>query len=225
MDSTKWFVAGTIVVTIALLGVLVAFNKPPAPQPGESLSDDLWQEIVQSPTHERGDKDNEVTIVEFADLQCPACAQSYPALESYLVENPDVHYIWHHFPLSQHQYAQIAAKAAEVSDGKFFEMVGKLFLNQSEWSGGGSITEIFAGYAEELGLDREQFIVDFESATDDDIMANSALGERVGVNATPTFFVNKLHLDGVPQSTGEWQQVVDSVLNKDSSSDTEPTQD
>ena len=47
MDSTKWFVAGTIVVTIALLGVLVAFNKPPAPQPGESLSDDLWQEIVQ----------------------------------------------------------------------------------------------------------------------------------------------------------------------------------
>lgn len=214
MDSTKWFVAGTILVTIILLGVLVSINKSPGPQPGESLSENLWTEVVNKPSHERGKVDNKVTIVEFGDLQCPACALAQEPLKSYLDQNQDVHFIWHHFPLSQHQYARIAAQAAEAAGDKFFEMSDLLFKNQSEWTSGGDLTSIFGGYAESIGLNRKDWQAAFESSPVEVIDKDVALGDKIGINATPTLFVNRVRLEGIPQSVGEWEQVVDSILNE-----------
>lgn len=78
-----------------------------------------------------------VTLVEFSDLQCPACAQAHPVVKQILEENKgNINFVYRHFPLSQHKNARIAAEAAEAAgeQGKFFEMVSKLFENQNKWS-------------------------------------------------------------------------------------------
>ena len=130
-----------------------------------------------------------VTLVEFTDFQCPACAQAHPVLERLMGEYGDrVKLVVRDFPLAQHEQAFKAAEAAEAAraQGKYWEYAALLFANQSALQ-----PDRLREYANRVGLDRIKFDSDLNSGRyADKVRRDLEEGSRVGVNATPTLFLN-----------------------------------
>jgi protein-disulfide isomerase len=131
-----------------------------------------------------------VTIVEFSDLQCPYCAQLVPTLDAVAKAYPnDVRLVYKHFPLSIHPQARAAAAAAIAAgnQGRFFEFrsaVSPRFRNLND--------SLYLAVANSLGLDMARFRREMALTPqiDDLLMEDVELGQRVGVQGTPTVFVN-----------------------------------
>jgi protein-disulfide isomerase len=158
-------------------------------------------EAAASPA--RGPETAPITLVEFSDFQCPYCRQAAPELER-LVDRraPNVRLVFKHYPLSMHAHALDAARAAAAAakQGKFWEMHDVLFSRQGDLERA-SLTR----YAEEIGLDAERFATDFESAeVNAAVEADLELGRRLGVDATPTIFVNGRRFDDPIEGLGDW---------------------
>lgn len=149
---------------------------------------------VTSEDHIRGDKNAKLTLVEFSDFQCPACAQIEPMTETLLKDYPkDVRLVYKYFPLMGHPNSIPSAKAAEAAarQGKFWEMHDLLFKRQNEWSVLDNPVDIFKIYAKSLNLDMDKFENDLSSKdTADRIDRDYNLGLTVNIEATPTFFLN-----------------------------------
>ena len=136
-----------------------------------------------------------MTIVEFSDFDCPACALTYPTVKDFVDSNSDkVRLVYRHFPLvSIHPNAQLAAVASEVAaeSGLFWQYHDLLFKNQALWSDSTKAEDLFADYAEELGMDRSFFI---DQLSNEQLIANvfedTAKARELRLNATPTFFIN-----------------------------------
>jgi protein-disulfide isomerase len=140
-----------------------------------------------------------VTLVEYSDFQCPACAAFHPIVKQ-LLEEPELQgklrFVYRHFPLTNiHKNAQLAAQAAQAAavQGAFWKMHDMLFENQKKWSGLSSdrARAVFLEYAVAAGINREQFAKDIDSDdVKEKIAADVAGGLAAGVDATPIFFVN-----------------------------------
>lgn len=141
----------------------------------------------------RGDPNAPVTIVEFTDFQCPACAAMHPVLEEVLKSYGNkVRFVVRDFPLNGHEYARKAAEAANAANaqGKFFEYAALLFKNQKALD-----VPSLKKYASDLGLNRARF----DAALDRGVYAAEVKkdledGEIYGVGSTPTIFVNGVQL-------------------------------
>ena len=190
---------GTIFGTLLLIvGVAIMFSKTSAPinQSGEVMADQAV--LLNGATKIKGPEDAPITIVEFSDFQCPACRAVQPTLAQISQEFPDkVKIVYRHFPLdSIHPNARLAAQATEaaLAQGKFWEFHDKLFLAQGEWDKIGNKDELlakFAAYAEELKIDKQQFLEKIESQEIATIVqSDTEMGNSIPVQATPTFFVN-----------------------------------
>jgi len=138
----------------------------------------------------RGPKNAPVTIVMFSDFQCPFCGQAVPIVEEVLKAYPkDVNFIMKQFPLRQiHPNAEPAAEAAIAASrqGKFWEMHDELYKNNKNLT-----PETIKGIAEKIGLDTKKWEADKSSddvkkQIDDEL----ALGQKVDVRGTPSFFIN-----------------------------------
>jgi protein-disulfide isomerase len=160
-----------------------SISEPPQPIQNISVDDDP----------SRGDANASVTIVEFTDFQCPACAAMHPVLEEVLKSYGNkVRLVVRDFPLNQHEWALKAAEAANAANaqGKFFEYIAVLFKNQKALD-----VPSLKKYATELGLDRARF----DAALDRSVYAAEIKkdiedGEMYGVGSTPTIFVNGVQL-------------------------------
>lgn len=136
-----------------------------------------------------------VTVVEFSDMQCPACALAEP-LANELKSMEGVKFVYRHYPLlTIHKNAWKAARAVEAANilGKGWEMVGLMFEKQEEWSGanGEALTKLYQGYAKQLGLDEGSFSEAYASEeTDKNVQMDVNLGDQLRLSGTPTFFVN-----------------------------------
>jgi len=141
----------------------------------------------------RGEATAPVTIVEFTDFQCPACAAMHPVLEEVLKSYGNrVRFVVRDFPLNQHEWARKAAEAANAANaqGKFFEYIAVLFKNQKALD-----VPNLKKYATQVGLDRARF----DAALDRGVYAAEVQkdvedGEIYGVGSTPTIFVNGVQL-------------------------------
>jgi protein-disulfide isomerase len=137
----------------------------------------------------RGKRKAPYTIVEFADFECPHCKFASPALKRVLEQNPGkVRIVFKHFPLAFHAMAKPAAAAAEAAgeQGLFWEMHDALFATQQMLD-----EDLIMGHAKALGLNVDRFTADMKSpGTAAKIEASRAEGERLGIEATPSFFVN-----------------------------------
>jgi protein-disulfide isomerase len=130
-----------------------------------------------------------VTIVEFMDYQCPSCAATQPVIEK-LVREYDgrVRLVVRDFPLGQHADAFKAAEAAEAAreQGKYWEYAALLMRNQSKLS-----VAMLKEYASQAALDRRKFDAALDSGKfSDKVQRDIRDGARLGVNATPTLFIN-----------------------------------
>jgi len=141
----------------------------------------------------RGDANAPVTIVEFTDFQCPACAAMHPVLDEVLKSYGNkVRLVVRDFPLNQHEFAHKAAEAANAANaqGKFFEYAALLFKNQKALD-----VPSLKKYASDLGLNRARF----DAALDRDTYAGEVKkdiedGEMYGVGSTPTIYINGVQL-------------------------------
>lgn len=175
--------------------------------PGQDITDSDWV---------RGTRNAPVTVIEYSDFQCPACGAYEPIVKALTEAFPnDLRLVYRHLPLTQiHPNAQVAAQAAEAAgiQGKFWEMHGKLFDNQTDWSEEKNPSDKFAEYAVEIGLDVEKFKLDINSDT-----VKGAIEEDVRramqarVNATPTFLLNGQKLIS-PSSLEQFKQLVNKIL-------------
>ena len=159
--------------------VRLLIQEPQAPTQLISVDDDPSRGPAAAP----------VTIVEFTDFQCPACAAMHPIIEEVLKSyGAKVRFVMRDFPLSIHPNARKAAEGANAAhaQGKFFEYARLLFQRQDSLD-----PASLKKYATELGLDRARF----DAALDKGVYAVEVQhdlldGENYGVDQTPTIFVN-----------------------------------
>ncbi len=139
----------------------------------------------------RGPENAALTLVEFSDLQCPYCAMlAQPFWTSVSRAYPnDVRLVYKNFPLSFHPQSRAAAAAAIAAgkQGKFYEF---RFLAASHFRELGD--SLYIALAQQLGLDVERFKKDMKLTPeiDDVLNEDEALGQRVGVEGTPTVYAN-----------------------------------
>ena len=162
--------------------------------------------------HVRGTVGGKVTLVEFGDLQCPACAAYEPIVRQVIADNAGtLQFVFKHVPLTQiHQNALLSAKASEAAalQGKFWEMHDILYDKQTEWSGSLNARDMFVGYATTLGLDAEKFSTDLNNASiEEKIIAEYKEGVSLGVQGTPTFFLDGKKLDN-PGSVDAFNKLI-----------------
>lgn len=168
----------------------------------------------------KGPENAKVTLVEYSDFQCPACAAYYPLVKQIGAEYESrVKIEYRYFPLRRiHKNADVGAAAAEAAglQGKFWEMHNMLFEKQTEWENSGSASDIMINYAKSLSLDIERFKSDMNSqTTKDQIEADLQSGLSSQVEGTPTFFLNGQKIQN-PQSYEEFKKLIDEALAKTS---------
>lgn len=160
--------------------------------------------------------ENQVTLTEYSDYQCPACAAYHPLVEKLKEDfGNQLEVEYRYFPLNSHQFAFLAARAAEAAKNqdKFHEMHNMLFNNQQRWSSSGNPQALFINYAREIGLDVEQFKSELNDAeTQRSVVEEKKKGQDLGVNATPTFFINGQKVEQSPRSYEEFKALVQSKL-------------
>lgn len=203
-----------IVLGLIVWGMAVALNK--APKTGLNLGE---PSPVTEADHIRGSATAPVTLIEYSDFQCPACALYYPIIERVLNESSTtVRFVYRHFPLYPlpHKNAMIAAQASEAAalQGKFWEMYQLLFENQKTWENLADPQSIYEEYATRIGLNVESFKKDIASeAVKKRVQDNHDEAIALGVNSTPTFFVNGRAIVN-PQSYEAFKQVIDDAAAK-----------
>lgn len=165
-----------------------------------------------------------VEIVEFGDFECPVCGRfatiTEPDVRRLLVNTGAARFRFIDFPLPGHpstRFAHYAAACAnEQSPLKFWELHDRIFYGQTEWSALANgrdmnAPKIMKRYAKEVGLDAKTFGDCLDSQKyETQLRANYKEGERLGVNATPTFFVGKRRIEG-PQPYDVIKAMVDSA--------------
>ncbi len=166
-----------------------------------------------------GSADAPVEIVEYADLQCPACAGfdmvQFPDLKRRLIETGKARFVFRDFPLAGHPHARLAAHAAACASdqNRFWEMKDGLYRRQGEWTFASQRAAygIFGEVAEAVSVDRGQWEDCMESgAHAARIEASVQEGNRLGVGSTPTFLIGgRLYPGG---SSDEMVALVDSLI-------------
>ena len=186
----KW---GGIALLLAFVGILgyffVDWLKTPTPEDAGITIETVENDWI------KGSPDAQVTLIEYADFQCPACANYVSPVSQLLEENPEsFRAVFRHMPLTSiHRNALSASMAAEAAgiQGSFWEMHDMLFEKQEDWSEEGGPEEKYVQYAKELGLDETAFVEGLDSdEIKSRVNASSASGNSLGVTSTPTFFLN-----------------------------------
>lgn len=169
--------------------------------------------VISNTDHVRGAVSGKVTLVQFGDFQCPACAAYEPIVRQVLADNKDtVTFSYRHFPLSQiHRNALLASKASEAAgrQGKFWEMHDKLYAKQEEWGEALDARQFILQYANILELDITKFNKDIEDpAIEAKILAEYKEGISLGVQGTPTFFINGKKVEDNPRNLADFNTMI-----------------
>ncbi len=150
----------------------------------------------------RGPETAPVTLVEFADFECPFCQRLAPELDQLWEKRKTaVRFVYKFMPLPMHPHGEIAARAAIAAQaqGKFWEMEHQLFANGSHLEDADLLS-----YAAAVGLDIDRFRADFQSpATKARLDADRKLADDLGVKGTPALYINGREYDS-KVDLGEW---------------------
>jgi len=159
-----------------------------------------------------GPKNAPVTVIEFADFQCPFCKRSEDAVKAVREKYGDrVQLVFMDFPLSFHPHAMPAANAARCAEaqGKFWQYHDALFADQSKLE-----PNDLKATAKTLGLDTAKFNACLDkNQYDQAIQKDLAEGHKLNVNGTPTFFIDGREVVGA-QPTENFVSIIDQELAK-----------
>lgn len=194
-------------IIVALVGLLTVgagtmLYRAKRPTILKISEDKAAEQEKQGSTHARGPAQAPVTLEEFGDFQCPPCGKiAGPLLQIEKDYGPKLRVIFRNFPFPNHQHALEAAYTAEAAglQGRYWEMHDLLYREQSNWSNAPDVTQLFVSYAKMLGLEMDRFETDVAGPTvKARVSADRERGKSLGVNATPSIFINN---QGVPPNS------------------------
>src|SRR5271165_5356078 len=182
----------------ALTGDMVPFGSDPFAAARADLK------AANGPSH--GPADAPVTIVEFGDLECPACKAAQPQITKLMQEEPKMKLIFQNFPLeSLHKWALLGAKyidcVSQQGSDATFKFIATVYEHQGEITAD-TADAMLKGYAKEVGANPDTVaacVAKPETAAR--VRQSIALGEKLGVNSTPTFFINGRKVVGFGNNT------------------------
>ena len=191
-----WAFFVTIIVGIGVAVLVDQDTSTPAPSDTASVSD-----LVARPDSHRltSPAQSRAQFVEFLDFECEACGAIYPVIEDLRRTYGDrVTFVVRYFPMPGHFNAERAARAVEAAaqQGRFEQMYQRMFTTQTHW-GEQQVPadDLFRSFAVDLDLDMAAFDTVYNSpATLERIRADVADGLALGVQGTPTFFLDENRL-------------------------------
>ena len=194
------FYAGLVVIALVAAGLIVWQARRAKASTAVRMLDAVDTTGVRPEGHVYGSPTAPVTIVEYADFECPACQRfavlTEPDVRKRIADSGLANIRFFDFPLKQHRSAVLASKAAACAgdQGRFWEMHDRLFDRQGEWSPDVADVRdpkhIFEGYARDLGVETGRWSACYDSREHlAQIRATQADGERVGVDRTPSFVI------------------------------------
>jgi protein-disulfide isomerase/rhodanese-related sulfurtransferase len=211
-EVRNYFVVGVaaLVIGVPAFYELATHGEPP-PAPPPSPTETTAETLVRPDSHVAGNPHAAVTLVEFGDFECPICGTEEPVAEKVRAKYANrIRFVFRQFPLVHiHPFSQRMAEASECAgeQGKFWEAVHEIYSRQDDLSEDGLKHDAAA-----IGLDPGKF---------DQCMAGGAETARVnrdhadgvalGVVGTPTFFVGRRPLPGVPD-LDDLSQAIDEEL-------------
>src|SRR5881396_1955765 len=170
--------------------------------------------------HIRGNPDAPVTLEEYGDFQCPPCGM-FAIFLGQLENEYDsrLRVVFRNFPLTMHEHAREAALAAEAAglQGRFWEMHDVLYREQGVWSKADNVRELFDSYAGMIGLNIDQFKKDIdEEKTKARVESDHERGDSLGVQSTPTVFINNRQLGPNDRTPDGLRASIDAALKQKS---------
>ncbi|MDO8625719.1 MAG: thioredoxin domain-containing protein [Candidatus Diapherotrites archaeon] len=201
---------GIVVLVLVVIAAIFFLSPPNGTGPAYPFAE------LTRDGHFKGNPAAKVTVVEFSDFQCPACGAAFAPVKSLIESYGDrVQFVYRHFPLTTtHPFAVSAAEASECASdqNKFWEMHDALFTRQSEWTPLGK--DGIRNVASDIGLDGTAYDACVQGRTHRSIVQRGLDdGVRFGVNATPTFFVDGVRLEGGFNQSA-LQSAIDAALAK-----------
>jgi protein-disulfide isomerase len=215
-----YYILGAIAVAGASILGYTMLRKPSAPAGAEITYDPATSGPAQG--YLLGNPDAPVKIEEFADFECPGCAQfatvTEPDVRKRIVETGLASFTFYDFPLPQHRNSLAAHNAAACANdqGRFWQMHDRIFLGQDQWNtqAASNPKPFFEKYAADVGLNVQVWETCYDQRRHQGrILANAAEGERRNIRSTPTFIIgNKAYPGAVPYDF--IKAVVDSATPK-----------
>lgn len=207
----------TIIAVVAIIGGAVLLSGGNEDETASQPSNNFY-----------GQENGIITVSEYGDFQCPACAGFFPVVSQVKEAFKDqIRFEYVHFPLVQiHPNATAAHRAAQAAanQGKFWEMHDVLYQRLQSWSDSTNPSSIFEEYAREIGLDMDQYSNEVNTS---DILgvinADIERGKNLGVNSTPSFFIDGEAIDDLSSlSTVEgFSQVIQDAIDAKTGNNTE----
>ena len=165
----------------------------------------LHPSVVRSQDHVRGSANAPVTVIEYADFQCPYCRELHASLTT-AVNAGEIRWVYRNDPLTSiHPLARKEAEAAECAgaQGKFWEYADALFRSQADMGPPPSLEPQLLSLAENVKLDRPAF----QECLDSGKLGNLVItdmqeAEKLVIRATPTIFVNSQRQEGAVSYEG-----------------------
>ena len=203
--NQKQVLFSTLAVLV-LFGSLYGVYKLVGGGPDDSLITKIKTEKPQERT--MWNKNATHTLAVFSDHQCPACKVFHEYLSGFEASSSPnidvtkkVAFVFRYYPLYQiHEHAFPLAYAAEAAakQGKFEEMTNRFFADQVKLETVKDLKPYLAQVAKEFKLDEKKFQADMnDGALQSVVQDDLALGEKLGVNATPTFYLDGEKLEGL----------------------------
>ncbi len=215
--SKEAIIIGVVAIVFVVAIVILIWKSPSFVGGGPTQVSD--QSLLVRPTsHMTASSSAKVTMVEFGDYQCPACAAYYPLIKQvteFYKNNPNFNFVFRNFPLPQHANAQISAEAAEAAgaQGKYWQMHDLLYQNQQSWADIKDPLPIFITYATTIGLDVNKFKQEVSAKTYQVVIdADLADDSKLGLDHTPTVFINKEEQTNL--SVASLEAKIDALLAK-----------
>jgi protein-disulfide isomerase len=191
----------------ALTGDIIPFGARPF-DPVKNL----LQKGITGP--DRGPKDSAVTIVEFGDLQCPACKAAQPTIEGLIAAEPTAHFVFQNFPLEMHNWAAKGAAYADcvgrASNDAFWKFISKTYETQSDITAENADEKLTA-LADGAGVKGSEIAAcAAKPETKSHVDASIALGKSVEVTGTPTLFINGRRIGSLdPRMADSYKSLVE----------------
>jgi protein-disulfide isomerase/rhodanese-related sulfurtransferase len=194
-------------------GIILLSRHGVLPPVQQASPDTLLQRLVRPDSHVAGNPQASVTVVEFGDIECPACVPAEAAAREIRKKyGNQIRFVFRHFPLGRiHPQAEKAAEASEcaAAQGKFWEALERFYRGRDDLS-----EAALARYAGELGLDRARFsqcLSSGEMAAR--VRRDAEDGRALGVRATPTFFVGQKMIEGLIEPAA-FAELLDQELGR-----------
>jgi protein-disulfide isomerase len=171
----------------AITGDIIPFGAEPFEAANKALD-----KGINGP--ERGPKDARVAIVEFGDLQCPACKAAQPTIQELVDAEPNARFVFQNFPLEMHNWALKGAEFADcvgrASNEAFWKFIAKTYDTQTDITAE-NVDEKLTSIADASGVKGAEIAVcAAKPETKARVEASIALGKDVDVTGTPTLFIN-----------------------------------